>query len=318
MPPYNCIGMGELDSFLQPRLIKLPSDPEHALSVAFEPGALNTPLIVFMNGLILPSSSFRPAIEQYVEIVKADQEDGHLPGILLWDRYGQGLSEKQEKTHDAHDVVETLHELLKHIARPKDEDRPIIFVANSIGCPLARMYAEKYPSGIRALLFLDSMMASSDFVSIFNEPKDEKEASELSPEERDGLRIGREKMRAIFHPSVPNAEGFDRSQLPKQLPFSDKPKFKDDPFLTIIGHDHAFFAADTEEKLGINAFVVDKYMNAEWDKYNQGLLTLTKPEHARGTIRPKIASHFIQISNPDIVAQELHLLYRKVLTAKDV
>ncbi|PWN36207.1 uncharacterized protein FA14DRAFT_52808 [Meira miltonrushii] len=308
--------MSDSEKFLQFKLIRLSSDLDHALSIAYEPGTLNTPLIVFMNGLLLPSSSFRPAVEQFIELVKSDQGESRLPGILLWDRYGQGLSDKQEKTHDAHDVVETLHELLTHIAGHDEEDRPIIFVANSIGCPLARMYAEKYPSCIRAFLFLDSMMASSDFVSIFNEPQDNEEASRLLPEEREGLRIGREKMRAIFHPSVTNAEGFDRSRLPEQVPFCDRPKFQDDPFLTVMGHDHAFFAADTEEKLGINAFVVDKYMNAEWDKYNQGLLKLTKPDHARGTIRPKNASHFIQISNPDVVAQELHLLYEKVLKAE--
>ncbi|MCO5585505.1 hypothetical protein L7F22_039438 [Adiantum nelumboides] len=306
--------MSSSKNFLQPRLIKLPSDPDHALSVAYEAGTPNTPLIVFMNGLMLPSSSFMPAIEQFVEIIKSEQEEYRQPGILLWDRYGQGLSQKQEKTHDAYDVIETLQELLTYISNPKDSiQRPIIFVANSIGCPLTRMYAEKYPSSVvQAMLFLDSMMASSDFVSIFNEPEDEKEASKLLPEEREGMRIAREKMLAIFHPSVPNQEGFDRSHLPQQLPKSDQLKLKSEPFLTVLGHDHAFFAADTEEKLGIPAFVVDKYMNAEWDKYNLGLLTLTNPDHARGPIRPKNASHFIQVSNPDIVAQEMYLLYKKV------
>lgn len=311
--------MSSSKEYLQPRLIKLPSDPGHALSFAYEPGKTSLPLIVFMNGLLQPSTSFKPAIDHFLNLIKTEQGENRLPGILIWDRYGQGLSEKQEKTHDPNEVIETLKELLLQpsiLLSDHQKDRSIIFVGNSIGCPLARLYAQKYSKNVFGFLFLDSMIASSDFISIFQEPKDEDERKHLSTKERQGMKIGREKMQMYFHPSLPNAERFDRSQLATYVPFSHQPKLANDPFVTVLGHDHEFFANDTQEKLGIPAFVVDKYMNAEWDKYNQGLVTLTSPDRARGPIRPHNASHFIQISNPRDVAEELYLLYNNVLTMK--
>lgn len=130
------------------------------------------------------------------------------------------------------------------------------------------------------MLFLDSIIASTDFVSIFS-PAIEPE------EERKDLAKAREVVRRIFHPSVPNAEGFDRTTLAGLLPLDDGPPLPSKPFVTVVGHDFDVFARDSEEvqysqrwpmvgsgpdlcfslqKLGTPVAITDKYMNRRWNE----------------------------------------------------
>lgn len=272
------------ENYLEPKPIHLPSDPITAVSVAYESGAEQAPLVVFLNGLALPSSSFCACIGHFYTLLST-QAGARLPkpGVLTWDRYGQGGSEKQQKKHDALDVVATLHELLQVL---RCDGRPLLFVANSIGCALARLYTSSYPNNVKALLLLDSIIANTDFVSIFREPTDPEALAKLSDEERKGMDIARQKMQTIFHPSAPSMEGFDRSCLPEQLPHSDQPRLTGDPWITVLGHDHELFAKDSEERLGIPASVVHRYMNAEWDRVSVPSSSLCLPRffaHRRPT-----------------------------------
>lgn len=97
---------------------------------------------------------------------------------------------------------------------------------SSIGCPLARLYATYY-SGVKGILFLDSMIANSDFVSIF-EPH-----SGVSQEEIVTLAKTRETVGKIFAPNVANAEGFNRLYLKDDVPFSDQPALTGQPWITV-------------------------------------------------------------------------------------
>jgi hypothetical protein len=56
----------------------------------------------------------------------------------------------------------------------------------------------------------------------------------------------------MFHPSVPNAEGFDRGELAKDLPWADEPKLPAGPggrgvLLVVVGHDGEVFAEEGEK-----------------------------------------------------------------------
>jgi len=83
-------------------------------------------VIVFLNGLMRPAASFDPCITEFFSLVaKQDIQ----PWILTWDRYGQGLSSKQNKDHNAMDVVKTMREILEHLLPDKVDEQNLILVA---------------------------------------------------------------------------------------------------------------------------------------------------------------------------------------------
>ncbi|EED23818.1 hypothetical protein TSTA_072100 [Talaromyces stipitatus ATCC 10500] len=74
-------------------------------------------------------------------------------------------------------VVHDLHQLISQLIAEKmgisDNNVTLVLVASSIGCALARLYAQKDPGTAAGLLFLDSVLANSDCVSIFPDPDTE-------------------------------------------------------------------------------------------------------------------------------------------------
>src|SRR5450432_664620 len=166
--------------------ISLTSKPSAKISYYFIPASgsnSHQPLVVFLNGLGLPSSSWLPTISSITS------RESH-PALLSYDRYGQGLSNDRDPLdthaddpvhgHDCIDVVQDLKQLISQIcalkglniaansANSSDMVEPnIFFVANSIGCAIARLFAQEYPHTVSALLFLDSVIANSDFVSMW-------------------------------------------------------------------------------------------------------------------------------------------------------
>jgi pimeloyl-ACP methyl ester carboxylesterase len=124
----------------------------------------------------------------------------------------------------------------------------LIFVCNSIGCAIARLFTQTYPGTVCGMLFLDSIMANSDYTDIWPNP----DAQNFDPNTlppgvtADEVRETREKYRSMFHPNVPNKEGLSRRNLAALLPDADGPRLEgyngDGPCLTVVGHDWETFA----------------------------------------------------------------------------
>ncbi|KAL4978999.1 Alpha/beta hydrolase fold-1 [Aspergillus desertorum] len=256
--------------------------------------------LVFPNGLGLPQTGWFPVIAKLKE-----QTDLDLPGILTYDRYGQGATTDRDPenpdAHDCLDVVKDLRQLLTQLTTEKlrvdavDEVK-VVFVADSIGCALARLYAQQHPGTVAGLVLLDSVLANSDFVSIVPDP-DAAEfgaASDSLPETitPEILRATRARIRAIFHPvdgQGGKAEGLSRANLPSLLPHSDGP--------TLAG-------PGGRAEHGVCEPVLKRY--------NEGLVRITDQERAKGPVIAEGAGHFVQRDRPDLVVQEIAEILGKI------
>ena len=224
---------------------------------------LSDVLVVFLNGLMLHRAAWSDAISHLID--SRTRAGKPTPTLLTYDRYGQGESEPDPTDppgtpygHDAGAVVSDLDQLLTQFARteyktPTEGPGPrLVLVCNSIGCPLARLYAASRPPDrhrIAGFIFLDSMMANTDFVSLFPDPGKHPLPEGVSPED---LRHARQKFAEYFHPSVANPERLDRRNLAEMLPHSDKPQLPpgpggQPPRLVVIGHDWDEFAEQCEK-----------------------------------------------------------------------
>ena len=226
--------------------------------------------MVFLNGLVLPSAAWSSAVEQLSRERRARGEP--LPALLCYDRYGQGRSSADPADaegdggaygHDVGAAVADLHQLLVQVAR--DElglgDGPglgLVLVCSSIGCALARLFAAAHPGRVAGLVLLDSMMANTDFVSLFPDPDPDPDgpgfdAGRLPPGvSADDVRHARARFRALFHPTVPNPERLDRRNLAELLPHADRPALPAgpggrSPLLAVVGHDWDVFAEECEQ-----------------------------------------------------------------------
>ena len=189
-------------------------------------------LIIFINGLVLPQALWTPTIELLKPLLSSST---HRTSALTYDRYGQGQSRPTDPTwkpkpHDLLSAVDELHNLISHITTKHfPHQSPILFlVSQSIGVPLARLYSQQHPTQISAHLFLDSNIANTDFTSIYPDPS----APDFNPSTLPSdttiasLTTMRSRTQKTFHPSVPNAEGLDRSNLPHLLPHADTPSLR--------------------------------------------------------------------------------------------
>lgn len=237
------------------------------------------PLVVFLNGLMTDKSTWLPVMAGFIR----NHRDIGFPSLLAYDRYGQGLTEDQDpqdqgrekgRGHDVADVVQDLHQLLIQIGSDRldtaSEQRALVFVASSIGCVIARLYAERYPGSVLALLLLDSMMSNSKF-DWFPDP----DSKDFDPQDLpadvsvEALREQRAKFAAVFAPDVINNEGLDRRNVADLLPHSDRPQLSGPggrrPLLIVVGHDPERFASESLNVcanflirlLGLADFVVD-------------------------------------------------------------
>lgn len=253
---------------MEDKYVTLDTKPGTSLYVSvYHPRPRQSPLsntlVVFLNGLVMPSAAW---IETVSHLLKLREDSGEpTPALLLYDRYGQGKSDPDPSDdrdspygHDARAVINDLHQLLSQISRDelscRLEDLRLVLVCNSIGCPLARLFAAKHPGRVAAFLFLDSMMANTDFVSIFPDPDDPEFDNGRLPEDitPDDLRHARAKFQELFHPTVPNPERLDRRNMRELLPYADRPSLPNasedkPPLLTVVGHDWDEFAAQCEQ-----------------------------------------------------------------------
>ncbi|EAQ88872.1 hypothetical protein CHGG_05491 [Chaetomium globosum CBS 148.51] len=320
---------------MEDKTITLKTKPGASLHVSIahhrpqDERQLSDTLVVFLNGLVLPSAGWTGTVEHLFKL--RSDSNRPTPTLLCYDRYGQGKSDSDPSDipdspygHDARAAIADLHQLLIQVSQDElnrqIEDLRIILVCNSIGCALARLYAAEHPGRVAAYLFLDSMMANTDFVSVFPDPAEPGFDEGQLPEglTAEGLRHTRERVRQFFHPTVPNPEHFDRRNLRELLPYASKPALPngpggEPPLLTVVGHDWDEFADQCENgSLSVPKAIVNAYMNPAWGAYNDGLTRL-----AQATSDMKIAKgcgHFIQKDDPIFVAGEIDNILNELQT----
>ncbi|RSL57718.1 hypothetical protein CEP53_006395 [Fusarium sp. AF-6] len=317
--------MNDMASTTAYDFIRLETKPTARLCYSFNPATTSTAtkptLLVFVNGLGLPQAGWALAIDKLREY-----SSRNLPALLTYDRFGQGQSVDRDPAdegaadpshaHDCMSAVRDMQQLITQIAKDRmnigePDTLRLVFVGNSVGCSLIRLYAHEYPGTVAGILFLDSTLTDTDFVSIFPDPDAESFDPDLPPGvTAENLRDAREKIRQRFHPDVGSQEGLSRRNLFQLLPRADAPLLynagENAPYITVLGHDFEFFAERTEMDLGIPVAVIQTYMNTYWHRYNQGLAKLTVRERSKGPFQVPGAGHFIQADNPAYVAERLH------------
>ncbi|KAJ5715443.1 alpha/beta-hydrolase [Penicillium malachiteum] len=309
--------------------LALTTKPSAQLSFTFSaPSETPNPvLVVFLNGLGLPQAFWQPIITQ----LKDRRKDSILPAFVTYDRFGQGQTTDRDPQdagaedpthgHDCLASVRDLHQFLTQISSDKLgldlESVPLVLVGNSIGCALARLFAQEYSGTVAALLLLDSVLANSDFVSVFPDPDAaDFDPASIAPIPVEAIKAVRAGARRIFHPDVGNKEGLSRRNLRELLPDSDGPLLKgpngNKPYVTVVGHDFDAFAEESA-RMGPPKPVTNRFVNPYWQRYNEDLAKITAPEFSKGPIIAPGAGHFVQKDNPEFVVQELNELLEKVL-----
>ncbi|OTB03733.1 hypothetical protein M426DRAFT_321438 [Hypoxylon sp. CI-4A] len=336
-----------------PETIYLPHKPDTPLSYHFVPGQgplSASHLLVFLNGLIGSQTVWEPTIQELQRRWDEYGSEASYPSLLAYDRYGQGESgadpadEQHGGSHDIQDVCGDLGGLIEAIwdtymlgapfpaALRRRRSPNLIFVANSIGCVIARLYAadcsiDAYllyakDCSVDALLLLDSNIANSDLVSIFPDPDAaDFDPSVLPPDVTIAdLRRTREGYARLLHPSVPNSEHLDRRNVASYFPYSDRPPLKGGapgsekgPWITVVGHDWDTFAEEgLRGSIHVPKSLTNAFMNPAWSRYNEGLTHLTETPRARGPLIANGCGHFIQKDDPRLVAELTEQLLEKI------
>jgi pimeloyl-ACP methyl ester carboxylesterase len=253
---------------------------------------------------------------------------------LSYDRYGQGDSERDPDDKEpppchGHDCQSAVHDLRQftlqiwkeHLDISNPTNFPaLIFVCNSIGCAIARLFAQTYPGTVLGLLFLDSIIANRDLGDIWPNPDAEDFDPNVLPpgvSEKD-VRDARVKYSRMFGPDVPNSEGLSRRNLATLLPDSDAPKLEgyggEGPYLTVCGHDWETFAEQSYTgSLHTPKILTMTYANPLWQKYNEGLTKITDEAKAVGPLIAVGCGHFVQKDGPEYVCDELVSLLDRVV-----
>ncbi|KAG9645533.1 alpha/beta-hydrolase, partial [Aureobasidium melanogenum] len=300
--------------------MQLPTKPNANLSYSFLPGDSTTKtLVVFLNGLILPRVSW----ERTILALHSRTQDTKMsrPHLLAYDRYGQGTSDKDPQgDHDVQDTAHDLHTFLVEFCDRELKDtlaaQQVVFVCNSIGCAVARLFAKTYPTTVSGFVFLDSIMAHVDLVALwpdFDTPGFKEEDLPTGTTVDDMKRV-KEEYRKRFDVSAPNPEGLNRETLAGLLPEASGPKLQGNPLLTVVGHDDETFARENEvsKTFGVSQALVNKYINPIWREYNKELATLTSGDRSKGPVVAKGCGHFIQKDDPEFVASEVCDMLRRL------
>lgn len=232
--------------------LQLSTKPNANLSYSFLSGGSTTKtLVVFLNGLILPKVSW----ERTILAIHSKLQDTATPRphLLAYDRYGQGTSDRDPQgDHDVQDTAHDLHTFLVEFCdkefKSKLADQQLVFVCNSIGCAVARLFAKTYPATVSGLVFLDSIMAHVDLVELWPDPDATGFDKSDLPQGTsvDDMRRVKEEYRKRFDVAAPNPEGLNRKTLAELLPEASGPKLQGNPLLTVVGHDDETFAQENE------------------------------------------------------------------------
>ncbi|KAI1097596.1 Alpha/beta hydrolase fold-1 [Jackrogersella minutella] len=305
--------------------VTLPSKPDAPIAYElFQGDAASNLLVVCLNGLGLAQGVWKPTIELIQQSSLSPK-----PWILTYDRYGQGASPRDPReswpnkdpgyAHTLDDVTDDLHELVQTLS--PDRCSRIVFVNNSIGAHVARRYADRYPTIVEGILFLDSNPGNTDYESIWPNPKDPSFNLEQMTPPGTSLEVyeaAYAKVTTIFAASAKNNEGFDRRGIKDILPDPSKPKLKGSktsgkgPWVTVVGHELEQFSKEEWAMMKVPLGMAAMYTQPMWDKYNEGLCGLTDSDRAKGPLIAPKCGHFVQKDNPPFVAEQLEDLIKKV------
>ena len=334
----------DLPPFPDPEISTITLEGKHDAKLAYtyypasgskpnQPNPFSKSLVVFLNGMVQPRASWQASIQSFLE--KRIKNRLPYPALLTYDRYGQGESDrdpddpKVEGPCHGHDVMSVVHTLRQftlqiwkeHLDVSNPSEFPcLVFVCNSIGCAIARLFAQTYPGTVLGLLFLDSVIANTDFVSLWPDPDaPDFDASILPPgTTAEDIRSARSNMSKMFHPDIPSREGLSRRNLPTLLPHASSPKLEGyhsgGPYVTVVGHDWETFAQQTERgMMKVPQVLTMTYVNPVWQKYNEGLTQITEEGKAVGPLIAVGSGHFVQVDKPEFVADELVSLLDRVV-----
>ncbi|KAI3333205.1 alpha/beta-hydrolase [Ustulina deusta] len=305
--------------------VTLPSKPDAPVAYELFPGdATSTLLIVCLNGLGLPQTVWKPAIELFQQSSISPK-----PWILTYDRYGQGASPRDPRenwpdrdpgyAHTLDDVTDDLHELVQTLS--PDRCSRLVLMNNSIGAHVARRYADRYPTIVEGILFLDSNPGNTDYESIWPNPKDPSfDLEKMTPPGTsfELYEAAYTKMTTIFSSGAKNKEGFDRREIKNILPDPSQPKLKGSktsdkgPWVIVVGHELEQFSKEEWEMMKVPIGMAEMYTQPMWIKYNEGLSRLTDPDRSKGPLIAPKCGHFVQKDNPPFVAEQLEDLVKKV------
>ncbi|KAK7976435.1 GMC oxidoreductase [Apiospora arundinis] len=312
--------------------VTLPSKPDAAVAYELLPGdAASTLLIVFLNGLGLPQSVWKPSIELFQQQQQSSTVSPK-PWMLTYDRYGQGASSRDPReswpskdpgyAHTLDEATDDLHELIQTLS--PDRQSRIVFVNNSIGAQIARRYADRYPTIVEGILFLDSNPGNTDYKTIWPNPADPSfDLAQMTPAGTtlELYQAAYTTMTTLFAHSAKNPEGFDRRDIKRLMADPSRPKLRGSksqtspergPWITVVGHELEHFSREEWEQLKVPVGMAAMYTQPMWHKYNEGLCGLTDPDRAKGPLIAPKAGHFIQRDNPAFVAKELQELVENV------
>jgi len=319
----------------------LENKPGAKIAYTYYPASASTPqrpnpfaktLVVFLNGLMLPRSSWDDALHSFLE--KRILNGLPYPSLLSYDRYGQGDSERDPDDKEpppchGHDCQSSVHDLRQftlqiwkeHLDISNPTNFPaLILVCNSIGCAIARLFAQTYGGTVLGLLFLDSIIANGNLADVWPNPDVKDFDPNVLPPgatEKD-LRDARVKYGRMFGPDVPNSEGLSRRNLATLLPSSDAPKLDgyggEGPYLTVCGHDWETFAEQSYTgSLHTPKVLTMTYANPYWQRYNEGLVKITDEGKAVGPLIAVGCGHFVQKDGPEFVGDEIVSLLDRVV-----
>ncbi|KAI0484654.1 Alpha/beta hydrolase fold-1 [Xylariaceae sp. FL0804] len=303
--------------------VSLPSKPNAPVAYElYEGDASSNLLVVCLNGLGLPQSVWKPAIELFRQ-----SDISPKPWILTYDRYGQGSSARDPRepnkepgyAHTLDEVTDDLHELLQTLC--PDRHSRLVLLNNSIGAHVARRYADRYPTIVEGILFLDSNPGNTDYAEIWPNPNDPSFDLEKMAPPGTSLEVyeaAYEKMTTIFAPEGKNKEGFDRREIKNILPDPSLPKLKgsktsdEGPWITVVGHELEQFSQEEWAMMKVPLGMAAMYTQPMWEKYNEGLCRLTDAHRVKGPLISPKSGHFVQKDNPPFVAEQLVDMVKKV------
>ena len=254
----------DLEGF-QNDFIRLSSKPSARLNYSFRPqtpGEASTKrsqsLLVFLSGVDDRRKSWKAAIASFMWLSQC--QGVPLPPMLLYDRYGLGLSDRHPSDADRNskerysilNAMYDLHELIVQIAQEKlgyqEAEVPrlnIVFASHSLGCFIARLYAQAFPGTVDALLLVDSGISNTalqDFIPNPDKPSHSYKYQVPSDVTPDMCRFAIQRiLKSPFNFRGRNREGMYWGNSPELLPRSDAPRLRGSraglPLVTVIVND---------------------------------------------------------------------------------
>lgn len=244
-------------------------------------------LVVVVNGL-------RTRMQAWDDVAAAIADRD--ASVLCYDRWNNSESGPPPASREARNDLWTCAEDLKILLTKATSEHQLpeqtVLVGSSIGCSIIRLCLQRFQeisSRTTAIVFLDSYMSNTDFVSLFPPPADD---------EPPALTQTRQVMAQMFHPALPNPEGLSLENARMLLSEPDTPRLREGIEMIVVGHDPEHTARSMQETLGTEPALFLKYVQSAWDAWNDGLGKLsTRSKY----LMAENSGHFIYRDRPDLV-----------------